>query len=154
MDFARLQEIIQRYENVSFSVTKKAEMLIKEEISEELTSDQHFILRYIHSKGKCTSTELADVFHVKKSSITAIINRLVTRELVDRERDNEDRRIVYLSLSEKGEELFKLSEEKVHQLVGSFIQKFEKEEILQFIQTYEKLDGFLDELIQCKEVDQ
>lgn len=151
MNINQLQEIIQRYENVSFSVTKKAEMLIKEEISEDLTSDQHFILRYIHSKEKCTSTELAEVFHIKKSSVTAIINRLVTRELVDRERDTEDRRIVYLSLSEKGENLFKLSEEKVHQLVGSFIQKFDKEEITQFIKTYEKLDGFLDELIQCKE---
>ncbi len=151
MDGYLLNEIIRRYENVSFSVQKKAETLIKEEISEDLTSDQHFVLRYIHSKEECTSTELADVFHVKKSSVTAIINRLVNRGLIERRRDTDDRRIVYLSLSESGEELFELSQEKVHKLVASFIQKFDEEEIMQFMSTYEKLDGYLDDLIKGKE---
>jgi DNA-binding MarR family transcriptional regulator len=52
---------------------------------------------------------------------------------------------VYLSLTEKGNELFRNTEERIQALVGSFIEKFDQEEILQFLKTYDKLNGILTE---------
>lgn len=140
-------QLIRRYEAVSFSVMKKAEYLIKDEISEDLTNDQHATLRFIKTYESCTSTELAEAFFVKKSAITAIINRLYEKGLIDRTRDENDRRVIYLSLSKAGEELFERSERKIHQLVEAIILKFKKEEIEQFLDTYEKLSTILDSMI-------
>jgi len=139
----RLQHLINRYIEVSNAVNKKAEALMKQEIEDDLTNDQHYTLRYIYQVGKCTSTELAEKFFVNKSAITAIINRLTEKGLIMRERDDEDRRVIYLSLTEKGRDLFLKVEERIHQFVECFITKFDDDEIEAFIATYEKLSNIL-----------
>jgi DNA-binding MarR family transcriptional regulator len=139
MDKKTIQELIDRYVSVSFDVNKKAESLLKCQIGEDLTTDQHYILSYIQRSHECTSSELAEAFDVNKSAITAIINRLADRGLIDRTRDENDRRVVYLTLSEKGKELHLKTQEKVHLLVESFITQFDETEITNFINTYEKL---------------
>lgn len=138
-----IQELINRYVAVSFTVNKKAESLIKAQIGDELTNDQHYILRYIYRSGECTSTELADAFEVNKSAITAIINRMVDREWIKRTRDESDRRVVYLTLTDTGNKLFEKTEEKVLSLVESIITKFDEKEVQNFLQTYEKLAEIL-----------
>ncbi|MGM7722623.1 MarR family transcriptional regulator [uncultured Metabacillus sp.] len=145
----QIEDLINRYLSVSFSVTKKGENLIKDSIGEEITNDQHYTLRYIHQAGTCTSTELAEVFEVKKSAITAIINRLTDKELIKRTRDENDRRVIYLTLTEKGEALYKKTEDKICNLVGSILTSFEESEIVAFIETYEKLDRLLKSLKNC-----
>ncbi|MBU7595538.1 MarR family winged helix-turn-helix transcriptional regulator [Metabacillus halosaccharovorans] len=145
-----IQDLINRYVNVSFAVTKKAENLIKESIGDTITNDQHYTLRYIHKAGTCTSTELSEVFDVKKSAITAIVNRLTEKELIKRTRDENDRRVIYLTLTDKGKVLFEKTEEKIHKLVESIIISFDEKEIVSFIETYEKLNEQLDNLKDCK----
>ncbi|WP_042356066.1 MarR family winged helix-turn-helix transcriptional regulator [Bacillus rubiinfantis] len=139
MNNQTIQELIDRYVNVSFQVHKKAEALIKDQISNDLTNDQHYILRYIHQSGSCTSTELAAVFEVNKSAITAIINRMADRGLIQRTRDQNDRRVVYLTLTDEGNALYQNCQDKIHHLVESIITQFEELEVRTFIQTYEKL---------------
>ncbi|WP_078548877.1 MarR family winged helix-turn-helix transcriptional regulator [Litchfieldia alkalitelluris] len=146
MDSEKIQELVDRYIKVSHYVMKRGESLIRNQISEDLTNDQHATLRYIKKTNNCTSSELADVFDVKKSAITAIINRLTDKELIIRTRDESDRRVVYLTLTNLGEELFQKSEQKINHLVGHFITQFNQDEIEQFINTYEKLATILEEI--------
>ncbi len=141
-----IKELVDLYLDVSFSVNTIAESLVKEQIGSDLTNDQHYTLRYINKVGSCTSTELAEVFDVKKSAITAIINRLFEKGLIQRTRDENDRRLVYLTLSDKGNVLFSKTEERVHKLVESIIGEFSEEEIVQFLKTYEKLNGILKQI--------
>ncbi|CAH2713030.1 hypothetical protein BACCIP111895_00163 [Neobacillus rhizosphaerae] len=148
MDNKIIQELIDRYVTVSFQVHKKAESLIKGQLSNELTNDQHFTLRYIHQSGECTSTELADAFQVNKSAITAIINRMADRGLIQRTRDENDRRVVYLTLTDEGINLYQNCQEKVTLLVESIITQFNETEITTFINTYEKLALILDNMKQ------
>jgi DNA-binding MarR family transcriptional regulator len=146
VDNLKIQELIKRYEAVSYTVHRKAEALIKDEISCDLTNDQQHMLRVISEVRECTSSELADIFDVKKSAITAIVNRLYDRGLINRRRDGNDRRIVYLSLTDEGISLFHQTEQKIHTLVESFITKFNEQEIESFIETYEKLADILIEM--------
>lgn len=140
-----IKELVDRYIAVSFSVEKKAGSLVREQIGSDLTNDQHYTLRYINQAGSCTSSELAEVFDVKKSAITAMITRMWEKGLIKRTRDENDRRVVYLTLTEKGNELFAKTEDRIHKLVESLIVKFDKEEIMQFITTFEKLNKVLIE---------
>ncbi|WP_409299102.1 MarR family winged helix-turn-helix transcriptional regulator [Peribacillus sp. SCS-26] len=143
MSHKNIKELADRYILTSFSVTKTGESLLKCQMGDEVTSDQHYMLRYIYKSRECTSTELAEVFEVKKSAITAIINRLWEKGLIERTRDEKDRRVVYLSLTEKGEAMYLEAEERIYRLVESLISRFEQEEIEQFLETYEKLNTVL-----------
>lgn len=138
-----IKDLVDHYIHVSFSVNKIAEGMIKEEIGSDLTNDQHYTLRYINKVGSCTSSELAEVFDVKKSAITAIITRMWEKGLIQRTRDENDRRLVYLALTDKGNDLFLKTEERIHALVESFITQFDQDEIVSFLKMYDKLNDIL-----------
>ncbi|XWN53576.1 MarR family transcriptional regulator [Anoxybacillus flavithermus] len=144
-----IQQFIERYLSVSFLVNKRGAALMKCEL-DDITHDQYYVLRYIYKRGVCTSTELADVFAVNKSAITAMTNRLVEKGMIARGKDEDDRRIIALSLTEKGEQWLVETERKVYELVETIMTKLSHEEIEQFIQTYEKLAMILQEMEEKK----
>ncbi|KAB7665142.1 MarR family winged helix-turn-helix transcriptional regulator [Bacillus sp. B1-b2] len=139
-----INEIIDRYVSINFSVNRKFDQLIRQEIGEVLTTEQHFTMRHINQKENCTSTELAFCFGVKKSAITPIINRLVEKGWVLRNRDVKDRRVVYLSLTTAGKIIFIEMEKKIQHIIESVITKFDQAEIEHFLETYAKLDRLIE----------
>lgn len=104
MRYGNIDDLVERYLSVFFIVMRKATALVQCELDEDMTNDQYYLLRDIKKKGKYTSTELASVFGVSKSAITAMTNRLVEKGLLQRTRDPNDRRVVYLTLTEHGDE--------------------------------------------------
>ncbi|EPZ39613.1 putative HTH-type transcriptional regulator yusO [Anoxybacillus ayderensis] len=144
-----IQQLIERYLSVSFLVNKRGAALMKCEL-DDVTHDQYYVLRHIYKRGVCTSTELADVFAVNKSAITAMTNRLVEKGMIERGRGEDDRRIIALSLTEKGRKWLEETEQNVYELVEAIMTKLSHEEIEQFIQTYEKLAMILQEMGESK----
>jgi len=145
MESLSINEIVEQYIQLTHEVWKRGEALIRDEIGEELTNDQHYLLRYIYQKQKCTSTELADAFAVQKSAITGIMNRLVEKNIIARTQDVDDRRVIYLTLTEQGMVLYKKTEKKVFRIVESIIKQFDHQEIESFLKTYKKLAKIIKE---------
>jgi DNA-binding MarR family transcriptional regulator len=142
---AEINQIIDRYVSINFSVNRKFDQLIRQEIGDVLTTEQHFTMRHINNVEVCTSTELAIVFGVKKSAITPIINRLVEKGWVERTRDEKDRRVIYLTLTPAGKVIFGEMEKKIQSVIVSVISQFDQAEIQNFIDTYAKLDRLIEE---------
>lgn len=139
LDKRRLKDLIHRYEEVFFTVYKKIASDIREHLGSHLTPDQHYILRCIKKYEPCTSTKLAELFFVNKGAITAIVDRLRLKGLVERVIDPRDRRVIVLKLTEKGYDIYAKGEEKVHQVVQSYLTQLDEREMVTFIETYEKL---------------
>ena len=101
MDKRELQDLIDRFDEFAFTVARKCFVAVtKEQIGGGLTSDQHLTMRYIKT-CLCTSSQLADVFYVNKSAITAIMNRLSDKGYVERVPDTRDRRVIHLQLTDR-----------------------------------------------------
>ncbi|MDO7905906.1 MarR family transcriptional regulator [Paenibacillus sp. JX-17] len=133
------KELIDRYLNASFIVGKRFSTELREHIEEELTAEQFGAMRLIRTRGKCTPTELADAFCVGKSTITAMISRLVTRGLIERTGDAKDRRVIYLSVTPEGEKIFQIADEKVQGILTPYLEHFEQHEVETFINSFERL---------------
>ena len=69
-----------------------------------LTVPQILILEFMFDKGPCKMGELARILNFTMSAVTAIIDRMIKLKLVMRERSVEDRRVVNVSLLNKGKE--------------------------------------------------
>jgi DNA-binding MarR family transcriptional regulator len=145
MDAGMLKQLIRRYENASFMVERRFNAMLRETMSGELTADQYSVMRFIQDRGRCTSSELSDLFCVGKSSITAIITRLSDKKLIRRIPDEKDRRVTYLSLTEEGEALTNRIGQMIHELLSKYLQHFDASEAEAFIRTYEKLARMLEE---------
>lgn len=142
-----INDCVGEYILLSFSIQKKGRFLIHHELVEQLTYEQYYALFHIYNQEKVTSSALAQWLNVNKSAITALIRRLEEKQLVLRERIDEDRRIVYLSLSQKGTQLYEECQQRIHMLVQNLVSAFDEEELDHFIQTYKKINELLDEKI-------
>lgn len=139
------QAAIDRYISAHFVVTKGISAWITQITPQTLTNEQYQVLGVLYERKCCTSTELAEVFMVGKSSITAIITRLVEHGYVERASNTQDRRQIYLSLTKLGEEIFKESEAKLFDMISKVLVHFSADEIELFVSKYEKLAQIIGE---------
>src|SRR5690625_720478 len=95
-----LIELIDRYQQAMNTVYRGVNKILKEKIHSDLTTDQFATLQYIVNHDHCTSTDLANAFGVGKSAITAQVQQLVEKQFIERVRDCEDRRNIYLHITE------------------------------------------------------
>jgi len=73
----------------------------------DVSGSQFFALSLVGRQRRCTMTELARECGLALSSITAVIDRLVTGGYVKRGREEEgDRRKVFVELNRKGERAY------------------------------------------------
>ena len=139
MNDQKLLQTIERYKSAMFTINRRLNAMIRELMPEDLTVDQYSIMSSILSQGRCTHSELAEIFCVGKSSITAIISRLFDKNLIRRIPDEKDRRVVYLALTDDGVRLTRETDTKLESLLAGYLGHFGQEEIDQFMRTYEKL---------------
>ncbi len=94
---------------------------------------KHFILGYLNENGKTKSLDLAKALDVSTARIAVIINDLENEGLVLREKDKKDKRITYISLTEKGSTV--VTEDKKHVLnaLDNVIKKTSEDELNGFI---------------------
>lgn len=139
LDGPKLSRIIERYKTAMFTVNRRMNALLRDEMPEDLTLDQFAIIEYVSSREQCTSTELADAFCVGKSSITAIVSRLVDKKLLVRAPDGKDRRVTHLRLTDEGGRIVAELDGRVGEVLSTYVGAFDEAEADQFIETYEKL---------------
>ncbi|MEM6345395.1 MAG: MarR family winged helix-turn-helix transcriptional regulator [Bacteroidota bacterium] len=72
----------------------------------DLTVEQWVVLDCIHSQGKPTQNQIADLTFKDAPNISRILGHLVAKKLIVRETDEKDRRRTNISLNEKGVALF------------------------------------------------
>lgn len=73
----------------------------------DLTYNQYKMLLTIYDKGNCTLNELARELRIAMSSASGMVDRLVNQGFVYRTVDEDNRRQVMISTTEKGEELIR-----------------------------------------------
>ncbi|MEM7374711.1 MAG: MarR family transcriptional regulator [Bacteroidota bacterium] len=64
------------------------------------------ILQLIHLDGKKKMKEIGEQFHIKLSTLTSIIDKIESQKLVKRVNSREDRRVVFLDITKKGQKLY------------------------------------------------
>jgi MarR family 2-MHQ and catechol resistance regulon transcriptional repressor len=85
---------------------------ISREISEtfrarDLTSGQFGVLETVYHLGPMYQGQLGEKLLQSKGNISTIVSNLVDRGLVERRRDQEDRRYIKIHLTDEGKELIK-----------------------------------------------
>jgi MarR family 2-MHQ and catechol resistance regulon transcriptional repressor len=73
----------------------------------DLTPPQFYVLATIGYAGELPFGEIGAKMMVTVSNLTGIVDRLEEKKLVSRKRDDNDRRVVHVVLTEKGAKLYK-----------------------------------------------
>ncbi len=90
------------------------------------------ILRICLQRGECTATQLAEVLPTDASRISRMVTRLVNIGLLRRRRLRNDRRVVMLRLTEKGNELTFQVDQRVKTYDAKLVEGISDEEMQVF----------------------
>lgn len=78
---------------------------------DSLSTQEIRVLRTIGREKCCIMSGLAGAIRLSLSSVTGLIDRLVEKKLVCRDRSNDDRRVVQVELTDEGRELHQAASE-------------------------------------------
>lgn len=90
-----------------------------------LTAGQFRALQLIAERGHCTATEVSHRMIVSQATVTALVDKLVRKGLVVREKSSTDRRQTNITLTELGRATVDNAPDPLQQ---QFVKKFESME--------------------------
>ena len=112
-----------------------------DEYRDVTTNDMH-VIEAIGMDGTRNMTSVARALEVTTGTLTIAVNSLVKKGSVDRVRSEEDRRVVLVSLSEKGKRAF-LHHRRFHeQMIEAVVTELTEEEQLVLERALTKLNHF------------
>ncbi|BCV24490.1 MarR family winged helix-turn-helix transcriptional regulator [Gelria sp. Kuro-4] len=97
--------------------------------ADSLTPAQFFVLRHVACQGESTISDLAAVLGVSLSAVTSLVDRLVNDELVERRHSEEDRRLVLVRLTPRGEQVLAAKQAARTQLIAAAFASLTPREI-------------------------
>ncbi|CAI6057875.1 Transcriptional regulator HosA [Paenibacillus sp. JJ-100] len=85
-----------------FKLTKDYKLHMDQELAPSLTEAQLAVLEVLADHEKMKPSDLIPFLATTPAAVTMLLDRMEKNGLIRRDRDSQDRRIVWVSLSEKG----------------------------------------------------
>lgn len=118
--------------------------LITEEFQDISCKDMH-ILEAIGPDIPRTMSYVAGQINITMGTLTIAMNNLVKKGYVNRTRSNEDKRVVYVTLTKRGEKAF-LRHKNVHQkMAEALLKDTTEEDKLVLLRAMERLNEYFDQ---------
>jgi DNA-binding MarR family transcriptional regulator len=117
-----------------------------------LTVPQFFTLVTIHRFEKgCTMGMLADETHQCSATMTGIVDRLLKMKLVQRARDENDRRVVLVKLTEAGRAILKKARDERLQRLRTVMKRLDPVRRGHAIQAFKMYVSLTEEELRAEE---
>ena len=137
--YETINDILVHLFNEIWELEEKA--IITEEFKDITNNDMHIIEAIGLGEGSPMSA-IAKTMNVTAGTLTTSMNSLVNKKYAVRERSEEDRRVVYIKLTEKGKKAYEHHAQFHHQMTEAVIKKLNEEEIPVLLKTLEGLSEF------------
>lgn len=118
------------------------DILLNQEISRAHVS----LMENIRRNGPSTMTDLGKMQSVSKPNITILVDKLVKLEMVKRVFDENDRRVIYIELTDKGLEFLERLMESMKVDFGISLKNFSNEEIELFKETIKNMKVLFEKM--------
>jgi DNA-binding MarR family transcriptional regulator len=107
---------------------------------DECTATEFTYLKFIMEKDQVMTSMLSQEFNVATSHITAVTDRLVQRDLVNRKRAENDRRVIYLCITDEGRKQVKSWDERKHQYMERKFKNLQNEDMEELLRLFSKIN--------------
>jgi DNA-binding MarR family transcriptional regulator len=104
-----------------------------------LSGSQRHILRHLVDHGPCQVSEVAAHLSVTLSAATGLVDRLVKSRLVTRERDQKDRRVVWVTVTPEGADAVKGAELRRRAAVGQLTSDLSQADLATLCEILERI---------------
>lgn len=97
-------------------------------ISLDYSKNELLAIVFIYRRENVNMSEVAEYINAPLNTVTGVINRLEKKQIVERKRDLKDKRVVNISLTEKGKELYEEEKKEIIYYVKEIYRTLTEEE--------------------------
>lgn len=116
-----IQKLEKRLRYISGTIKQNGRKILN---NYPITSPQFIALQWLLEEGDLTIGELSNKISLAFSTTTDLVDRMEKNELVERTRDQKDRRVVRIHLLEKGKVIIHEVIEKRQMYLGEVLEEF------------------------------
>jgi DNA-binding MarR family transcriptional regulator len=102
-------------------------------VEQGISSSQAIILDHLDSRGQLRASDLAEVLKITSGAVTGLCDKLIKYGYAKRSRTEEDRRVVYLDITETGREMLQSVKEKGREITELFYSQLSVEDLQHLI---------------------
>jgi DNA-binding MarR family transcriptional regulator len=134
-----IEEQIKRLEELGIMLVRGMQLVGSSGVfGGDISFSQYLILQTLLEKEAMRMNELASILGVSKANVTGLVDRMVRTRVIERMRSDEDRRVVFVTLTQKGKRT-------VQRMLN--VQRKEWQRIMETIPS-RNLEVFMDSLEQ------
>ncbi|MCO7176549.1 MarR family winged helix-turn-helix transcriptional regulator [Sporolactobacillus kofuensis] len=134
--------LISAYEELSLFTSNRVHEAVADIIkSHGITFEQLCLLRMLENNPGISPIQIAQLLDINKSGVSIRVHRLVDKGYIEKRMI--DRRSFGLYNTVKGKRVFLEGEQKIHKLVGTWIEKLGEKDSKEFIRIYLKINEIL-----------
>lgn len=137
-----LYRIFEEFISMDQSIRLKVE---KECKSYGLTECQYNYLRIIDANEPLTLGQFAKILSVSKPTVSQLVSRFISEDLITKESCPHDKRACYLKMTEKGRRIARSAQSARIEVIRYFESNLTEEETRSFIELMDKLFNFKEE---------
>lgn len=110
----------------------------------QLASGHIFVLMYLQQAETCRVNDVVKILGITSGAATGLTDKLVALGLIERTRQEDDRRVVQLSLTEKGKETVELMLKQRHAWFTEIVGQLEESKLDVILDAFKLLLQVLD----------
>ena len=137
--YATINNLLVNLINEIWELEEKA--IITEEFKDLTNNDMHVIEAIGLGDGNNMSS-IAKKLNITVGSLTTAMNSLVNKKYVERRRSEEDRRVVFVKLTDRGVKAYRHHEDYHRQMTRAILDKLDEAEIPVLVKTLDALSEF------------
>ena len=141
-NYNTINEVLVKLFNEIMDIEEKA--VITDEFRDISNNDMH-VIEAIGKKQSKNMSMVAKTLSVTVGTLTIAINNLVKKGYVNRARSEEDRRVVLISLSPKGERAFDHHEKFHDEMIKATLAGLDREQTKVLVRALKNLNQFFRE---------
>ncbi|CAM3045986.1 MarR family winged helix-turn-helix transcriptional regulator [Sporolactobacillus spathodeae] len=139
IDEKKREATIEQIEHALAIMIRRFKKSINENHTSNITAHEYVFLSCLFKKQQETASGLAKQFEVTPSYATIVVDKLIRSGYVQRRRSTTDRRIVELTVTDKGVKTYEALSVVRRQVLQQVFGKLNDDELMQMLQLVAKL---------------
>lgn len=137
---AERRELLELFYNILRRMKKEW----NKELKHGINPSHYLILKTLKNSGSQKASELAEAIQMTPGAITGASDKLVSEGYAERKGAMRDRRVVYLEITDKGEQILESMIENQKKVTEKFFEGLSDEDIDHLIRIYHQISNNLD----------
>jgi len=133
------EQLLWELQSVNLNMYRRLSQEWAKHIEKGISSPQVIILDLLNAKGKLKASDLAEALNITSGAVTGLCDKLIQYGYAKRSRTEEDRRVVYLEITDDGRDMLKNVAEKRKRITEKFYGRLPEDDLRHLIRIHRQV---------------